>query len=336
MAVSVAAALTVAVGSAAAIAPVRALARPSQTGAVALSGSSILFVVGESAAACDRVETWSLASRAVVRLGRPSPLPCKDAPSTGSGVWSVSTARSRAVWLTYVGGNTREWELWTATPTRPAPRRLRLVARPVEDPPPLVLGPGSSHGVPYASGRTLVFLGDDGAARFVRQLDADVALVAAGDGGGRGIEVAAVLETGAVVAFDLAGTEVARWALAPAAVEAVRVAGGLVAVQTPGERGRVSVLALGAGRRASWPVAPGARLVGLAPPGGRLGPRILVEHARGAKVGDLWLLGSPGGAGGGGRVADGTLDRPARGALDPAGVAWTIGRTVRWAPLPTG
>jgi hypothetical protein len=319
-----------------ALEPARTLARPGPTGPIALAGSRVAFVVGETPAACDHVESWSLTAGAVVRFGRPSPLPCKEAPSTGSGVWSLSTSRSRAVWLTYVGGNIREWELWTATPTRPAPRRLRLVALPVEEPPPIVLGPGSPAGVPYASGRMLVFIGDDGARRFARRLDASVVLVAAGAGGdGRGTEVAAVLETGAVVTLDVGGNEVARWAFATATVEAVRVAGGLVAVQTRGDPDRVSLLTAGAGRRASWPVASGARLVGLAPAAGRLGPRILLEHSRGAKSGDLWLLGSPAGAGGG-RIADGTGDRPARGALDSGGVAWTIGRTVRWSPLPSG
>ena len=134
-------------------------------------------------------------SRASGSASQP-PLPaCRDVPSTGLGIPSVAVARERVLWISYTGGNKREWQLWTATATRRQPRQLRAVERDVEAPAPIVLGPGTVEGVPYAVDSEVVLLGENGRAIFRPTVASPVRAIAAGVGPG-GIRVAALLVNG--------------------------------------------------------------------------------------------------------------------------------------------
>lgn len=212
------------------LAPGRTLSRPGPITALAVTSRSVVFAVGETRRECAHVELWDTASRGLWRLGRPTTLPCKERPSTGSGVWSVTSTARRALWLTFVGGNIREWQLWTATPTRRTPRQLRLVGRDVDAPPPIVLGPGTSEGVPYAVDTQVVYLGDDGAAIFTASVAEPARLLAAGAGPGQR-RVAALLAGGDVVTIDRSGAVVDTYEYDAGAVRALQLAGAGAVIQ---------------------------------------------------------------------------------------------------------
>ena len=109
------------------------------------------------------------------------------------------------MWLAYGGGNIREWSLYTATPKSAKPLRLRFAARNVDGPAPIVLGPGTPVGVPYAVNREIVFLGDDGTRLFKVIADSPVRQVAAGPGP-FGIRVVALTADGHIVPLAADGS----------------------------------------------------------------------------------------------------------------------------------
>jgi hypothetical protein len=206
-----------------ALKPGRSVTRPGPIVALSVTGSSVVYAVGETRPACAYVELWDTATHGLWRFGRPTRLPCKEGLSTGSGVWSVATTTGRAVWITYAGGNIRDWQLWTATPSRKTPRQLRFVSRDVDAPAPIVVGPGTAEGVPYAVDRDMVFLAPSGAAFFKARVDSPVRLVAGGHGPG-GSRVAAALADGSVVLVAPGKAVVPARTYPPGTVKAVALA----------------------------------------------------------------------------------------------------------------
>jgi hypothetical protein len=142
---------------------------PAPVIAVASDGPYVAVAEGRSARDCDRVSIWVTSLKRVVKLGRKTSC---ERTSTGNGIASVTIARNRALWLHYAGGNIREWSLWTATTTVPAPRRLAFATSEPDAPSPIVIGGGDfdrSQGtyaegdvLPYAVGRKVVVLKADG------------------------------------------------------------------------------------------------------------------------------------------------------------------------------
>ena len=95
----------------------------------------------------------------------PARAPTSGAPGTGSRR-SVSSG-NRALWVRYAGGNTRDWQLMTATTTQKTPKQLRFVAQDVDLPSPFVIGDSTGGlGIPYAAGKEVVLLGANGVAVF--------------------------------------------------------------------------------------------------------------------------------------------------------------------------
>src|SRR5690242_12103055 len=136
-------ALALAVVSAAgAAARDRSFTATSKVTGLAADGSLAAFAVATSGRDCYHIDIWNRSARTVFRLG--AARPCPPATSTGNGVVGPALAGSRALWLTYVGGNIREWSLWTATTTARTPRRIRFIARDVDAAPPIVLGQGDA------------------------------------------------------------------------------------------------------------------------------------------------------------------------------------------------
>src|SRR5690242_11576395 len=132
-----------------------ATAPPAVTALAAAQGRTA-FATAWTKTRCERVV-----------LGRRSfgPRIC-PAVSTGRGIAAVEVAGARLLWLGYAGGNTREWTLETATATKPQPRQLRFVAQDVDQPAPIVLGPGDGTLLAYAAGKTVVALRPDGSRAF--------------------------------------------------------------------------------------------------------------------------------------------------------------------------
>ena len=213
-----------AAGAAAARTSDRFVLGPAPVTAVASSGAVVAFATGPTSRDCDRVRRWNLGTRGIVRLGQPRP--CGDATSTGRGLAGLAVAHARALWITYVGGNIREWSLWTATPGKPTPRLVSSAARDVDDPQPLVIGGSDKALLPWAIDATVTGLRSDGARVFRTTLASPVRALATGAG-----QVAALLADGHVVVLAGDGTMVRDYAYAPGDVRAVALGGVGVLVQ---------------------------------------------------------------------------------------------------------
>lgn len=295
-------------GGAAALTPTRSIATTLPVQDLALTGRSVAFVADAPPARlqCARIGLWSPTRNQ--RWSFDSRELCQDLASTGQGVWDVAVATRRLLWLTYTGGNFREWFLWTATTSRKAPRQLRFVSRDVDAPAPIVIGPGTPEGIPYAVDREVVYLGDDGRAIFKTTVASPVRALAADLHGRFGVTVAALLSSGRVVGLDRSGQEQLRQDYPPGAVTALALDSAIgIAVQ-------IGDSVTFAGGEAALP--RGARMVDLAQ--GR------VLWTRGGDLGETLLTG------GSRRLVDGTAAQPVYGRLDVRGIAWARGRTVRW------
>lgn len=173
-------ALALTIPAAAAGATVRRVTAPGPVTALAFDGPRVAYAAGRSRDDCNRVRIWNLATSRVTALGRP--FGCIET-STGTGVAAVSVAGSRVLWLYFGGGNIREWFLFTGTEKSPKARRLAFVARDVDEPPPIVIGPGDSGPsgavLPYAVGRRVVALRGDGTRSFAWTAPSRVVALAA-------------------------------------------------------------------------------------------------------------------------------------------------------------
>jgi hypothetical protein len=198
------AAVTVAAVSLALAAPAagaaRSVAAPGPVRALSLTGYEVAFAA-EAGRGCTEVRVWDTADRGVRRYGRH----CFPATSTGSGVAAVAVAGRRALWLSYTGGNVREWSLWTASRTAPAPRRIRFAAADVAGPAPILVGQAAEHALVYAVDRTVIALQPSGARLFVWEAPERVTDVSAGTTG-----YAVVLAGGDVATLNRSGAVVRR------------------------------------------------------------------------------------------------------------------------------
>ena len=202
-----------------------------------------------AAGRCHEVRVWHTADRGVRRYGRH----CFAATSTGSGVAGVAVSQGRALWLTYTGGNIREWSLWTATRRAPAQRRIRFVARDVDAPPPLVLGGATDEALPYAVDRTVVALRPNGARIFAWEAPERVTAIEA-----TGTGYAVVLAGGDVVVLNARGEHVRRHDFAPGEVRAAVITASGLLVHLPGR------LLVRLHEDRTLPLPPDARLAGFA------------------------------------------------------------------------
>jgi hypothetical protein len=194
---------------------------PGPITALAASGPRVAFASAPTARDCDRVYVWTPPARHAVPLG--SPQPCGDRLSTGRGLAALSLAGDRALWLTYAGGNIREWSLWTATLSRPQPRLLRFVPRDVDSPSPIVVGTAGGGLLPYSVDRSLVVLRANGSRAFTWTAPATPLALSAGPG-----KVAVTLPGGRVVVLGATGSVVADSVYEPTLVAAHLTSGGLV------------------------------------------------------------------------------------------------------------
>ncbi len=198
---------------------------------------------------CHEIRVWGHDSRSDRRLASH----CFAGTSTGSGVAGVVEYGGRALWLTYTGGNIREWSLWTKNRGVKA-RRIALLTADVDGPPPLVLGRPWEGSLPYATGRKIVVLEFDGSRRFtLTASDAVVALSAHSRG------YAAVLDNGTVLAISPEGKQLREYRFAAGFVQEAVLAGpGLIAKTIDG----LEIHAGGPVRKIRLP--RGARFFGLA------------------------------------------------------------------------
>jgi hypothetical protein len=292
--------------AAATLLPQRSVTAPGRVLTLGLTGRHAAFAVGTTPRECPHVQLWLTESGARYRF-RSTLRGCKEGPSTGFGLPAVAVARTRVVWLTYIGGNLRDWILWTATPTRHGPRMLRFVERDVDAPAPIVLGPGTAEGIPYAVDRNIVYLGEDGRAIFRATVASPVRLLASHRSGRFGTVVAALLADGTVVGLDRHGEQ--EIAFQPAGTV---TALALDSTSGIAHQGGSEVRFTGGSVR----LPAGARMVDFAQ--GR------VLWVRAGDLGTTTVVGQTV------RLVDGTTTRPAYGQLEPAGLAWSRGPALSW------
>ena len=231
----------------------RTVVSPGQVRALARSGYSVAFLSAQYDGHCGpRVQLWSLVTRGVYKLGRRPDALCEQGPSTGSGITDIAVAGNRALWLSYAGGNRREWIIETATTTRPIERRLELEEVDADAPPPMVLGVASEQVMPYSIGSTVKVLRANGARLYTWKAPGRVTNTTSYNA-----NVAVFVGGGRCYVLSPTGTVQARYAFAPGSVQEFALAGVGLVVQLGG--GRIEIRRGAAVRRLTLP--PGARML---------------------------------------------------------------------------
>lgn len=203
--------------------PGRTVANAAPVTALSVTGRSVAYAVGRTKADCGSVRLWDTGTRGLWTFGNRTIVGCAENPSGGYGISSVATGGRRIFWLTHIGGNITDYQLWTATPTRPTSRRLAFASSDTDGPAAIVLGNGSDDGVPYAVGGTVTLVSDGGARVFRADLGSPVQLLAAGTGPGQA-RIAAALADGRVVTLSRTGQVIATDRREPGSVAALSLA----------------------------------------------------------------------------------------------------------------
>jgi hypothetical protein len=213
---------------------------------VAVAGVDLSYA-DEYKRGCHEVRLWNVATRGDRRLASH----CFVSTSTGSGVAGVISTQGRALWLTYTGGNIREWSLWTKGGQAKA-KRLAFLPADVDGPPPVILGSVWEDSLPYATGRTIIVLAPNGSRRFSLTAADRVVYLSAHSRG-----YAAVLANGSVLTISPAGKLVRERTFAPGTVQAAVLAAPGLIVETA-----AGLEIHGAGPTRPIPLPPGARFLG--------------------------------------------------------------------------
>ncbi|HYK07265.1 MAG TPA: hypothetical protein VEW11_05800 [Gaiellaceae bacterium] len=241
-----AAALVLALAPAAGAATAREQQVAGPISSVAAAGIDVAYA-DQYRRGCHEVRLWNVATRGDRRLASH----CFVSTSTGSGVAGAIATQGRALWLTYTGGNIREWSLWTKGSLTTA-RRIAFLAADVDGPPPVILGSVWESSLPYAIGRTIIVLAPNGSRRFSLTAADRVVYLSAHSRG-----YAVVLANGRVLSISPAGKLIRERTFAPGAAQTALLAAPGLIVETPAGlqiHGAVSV------RTVALP--PGARLLG--------------------------------------------------------------------------
>ena len=216
--------------AAAVLTPGRTVTSAAPITSLSVTHRSVAWAVGRSTRDCGHVRLWDTATRGLWSFGNRTIRGCEDDPSGGFGIAQVSTSGRRVHWVTHIGGNFTDYQLWTATPSRPSPRRLAFETAESGSPPPIVLGPGTREGVPYAVGGTVTYLSDAGTRRFRTALGSPVRLLTSGPGTGTA-RVLASLADGRVVLLAGSGAVLRTDEYEPGAVRAIALGGAGPLVQ---------------------------------------------------------------------------------------------------------
>src|SRR4029079_16520496 len=208
------------VAAAPASAPARTVQNAAPVTALSVTGRSVGYAIGQTKTSCGAARLWDTGSRGLWTFGSRTIVGCEEGFSGGFGIAQVATSSPRVLWGTTVGGNITDYQLWTASPTRPTPLRLAFASSETGGPPAIVLGNGTRDGVPYAVGGTVTFVAENGSRRFRTDLGSPVRLLTAGTGPGQA-RVAAALADGRLVTLSLAGDVLATDQRKPPSVAAI-------------------------------------------------------------------------------------------------------------------
>lgn len=224
------AALLTAAAVASAAAADRSVRSPGPVTGLARSGFSVAFLSGPYPGHCGpHVELWSLVRRGLYRLGRHTDIGCSQGPSTGSGVTDLAVAGNRVLWLAYAGGNNRDWQLFTASTTRPLERQLEFREVDVDAPPPIVVGVGSEFVLPYSVGSVVKVVAADGHRLYAWHAPAQVTNTTAYQH-----QVAVFITGGRCFVLGPSGAVLQTYTFPVGAVKEFALAGVGLVVQLPG------------------------------------------------------------------------------------------------------
>jgi len=221
------------------------LARSTVTG-LAADGGEAMFAAARTTADCDRTFVWERSTKQVVQLGKKQRC---DSVSTGRGISGIAVTDGRALWVSYAGGNIREWRLWTATTSRTTPKQLQFVPRDVSAPQPVIVGAAGGGVLPYAVDSTVTALRANGSTALTWTAPARVVALAA-----RGGRVAVATEGSRVTVLDTHGNVVSVDLYASELSAVALIAKGLVV-----QRGAVLELRRGADAHV-FPITAGGLL----------------------------------------------------------------------------
>jgi hypothetical protein len=224
------AALLLPAGASALLLPGRTVSNPATVTALSVTHESVVWAVGRSPGSCGYVRLWETWSKGLWSFGKKTIVGCEEGPSGGFGIAQVAASGRRVFWVTNIGGNTTDYQLWTATSTRTSPRRLAFASAETGAAPAIVLGVGTPEGVPYAVGNTVTYVGADGTRLFRVTLDSPVRRLAAGPSFGTA-RVIAALDNGDVTVLSRTGARLRTDTYEPGAVRAVELAYGGPVVQ---------------------------------------------------------------------------------------------------------
>jgi hypothetical protein len=304
LAVAAAVALLLAEGSAAVPGDVSNV-RDAKVVGLAVSGSVVATTLDQGAVECWHGELWNAAANKATHLGKK--IAC-DAPG---GIRGPSIVGKRAVWATNVGGNLRDWTVWTATPTSPTPKALaKILAVDASDPDPVVIGQAGVGIVAYAVGANVTALRPNGSTAWKVTAPATVTLIASGDPYSQGSEVTEIFTAdGGSIVIDAAGKVLAKGSSDGVTVVCMPAGGGLMAQ-------KATTLAVVGQPVKTFPLPANARLVGCVPD--------VAIFRVGAKVSGF-------------RISTGKTAQLLGGAklvaISPQGFAWATGSTLHWRPL---
>ena len=312
-------ALALAGSAGALLTPGRTLTAPAPVTALSVTNRVVVYSVGRTRTSCGSVVLWDTPRLGHWTFGSHTILGCEEGPSGGFGIPSVAVTGDRAFWLTRIGGNITDWQLWSATPTRRVARRLAFASADTDGPPAIVVGQGTADGVPYAVGHTLTFVSPAGSRLFRTTVDAPVRLITSGAGAGTA-RVVAALDDGRVVVLSRVGVVLRTDDYGPAQVRAIALAlaGAIVQVGAT-----VHIGASAAGTTVTLP--PGALMLDY-----RQGSIVYRKgtqvRARKVSTGKDTLL----------RVIDVKRWQTMPFSTDPGGSGWADGRRVGWRSGPLG
>jgi hypothetical protein len=192
---------------------------PGPLSTVAIAGTEVAYS-DQYRAGCHEVRLWDVGLRGDRKVASH----CFVSTSTGSGFAGAVATGGRTLWLTYTGGNIREWSLWTKGRLSRA-RRISFLTADVNGPAPVVLGRVWEGSLPYAVGRTVIVLLPNGSRKFTVTAPARVVALSAHSRG-----YAAVLANGHVQTISLEGRLLRDHSFEPDGVQDAVLAGpGLLA-----------------------------------------------------------------------------------------------------------
>ena len=162
---------------------------------LAADSDNVAYATSRSALdTCDHVFLWQRPTHRAFQLG-------KNKRCAGEhGVAGLAVPGGRVLWVTWAGGKVHEWQLWTATGGRTAPRQLLSDTRSADEQQPIIVGSAGGGLLPYAVDSAVTVLRSNGSTAFSWSGASSVVALAAA--GGR---VAVVEQGGRVTVLDARG-----------------------------------------------------------------------------------------------------------------------------------